>query len=54
MNFKILKLIHELREIEKLSYNKISEYLNDKGIKSKEKCIWYSGSVRSVYLNGVL
>ena len=51
---KILKLIHKLREIEKLSYNKISEYLNDRDIKSKEKCIWYSSSVRSVYLNGVL
>jgi len=51
---KILKLIKKLREIDKLSYNKISNYLNDRNIKSKEKCKWYSSSVRSVYLNGVL
>jgi site-specific DNA recombinase len=51
---KILKLIKKLREVDKLSYNKISNYLNDKNIKSKEKCKWYSSSVRSVYLNGVL
>ena len=51
---KTLNLIKKLREIEKLSYNKISQYLNDNGILSKEKCSWYSSSVRSVYLNGVL
>ena len=51
---KTLNLIKKLREIEKLSYNKISQYLNDNNILSKEKCNWYSSSVRSVYLNGVL
>ena len=51
---KILRLIKRLREIDKLSYNKISNYLNNENIKSKEKCKWYSSSVRSVYLNGVL
>ena len=51
---KILRLIKRLREIDKLSYNKISNYLNNENIKSKEKCQWYSSSVRSVYLNGVL
>ena len=51
---KTLNLIKTLREIEKLSYNKISEYLNENNILSKEKCQWYSSSVRSVYLNGVL
>lgn len=51
---KTLKLIQKLRDIEKLSYQKISDYLNDNNILSKEKCNWYSSSVRSVYLNGVL
>ena len=51
---KTLNLIKKLREIEKLSYNKISQYLNNNNILSKEKCNWYSSSVRSVYLNGVL
>jgi site-specific DNA recombinase len=51
---KTLNLIKRLREIEKLSYSKISQYLNDNNILSKEKCNWYSSSVRSVYLNGVL
>jgi len=51
---KTLKLIQKLRDREKLSYQKISDYLNSNNILSKEKCNWYSSSVRSVYLNGVL
>ena len=51
---RVLKLIKKLREVESLSYQKISNYLNDNDINSKEKCQWYSSSVRSVYLNGVL
>ena len=35
------------------SYNTISQYLNGKGIKSKNGGKWYSSSVRSVYMNGV-
>jgi site-specific DNA recombinase len=50
---KILKEIIRLREIEKMSYNKISDHLNDLNLKSKEKKKWYGNSVRSVYLNGV-
>ena len=37
-----------------MSYFRISKYLNNDNIKSKEKGIWYGNSVRSVYLNGVL
>ena len=48
-----LKLIDDLRK-QNLSYNKISKYLNDNNILSKENCQWYGSSVRSVYLNGVL
>ena len=51
---KTLKLIRDLRDKQNLSYNKISEYLNDKGILSKNKCKWYSNSVSSVYNNGVI
>ncbi len=51
---KTLKLIKDLREKESMSYNRISEYLNDKGILSKNKCQWYSNSVSSVYNNGVI
>ena len=50
---EILKKISDLRSIN-YSYNKISKYLNDNNILSKEKCKWYGSSVRSVYLNGVL
>jgi len=39
---------------ENVSYNKISNYLNDLEIPSKNKSKWYSSSVRSVYLNGVI
>ena len=39
---------------ENISYNKISNYLNDNNILSKEKGKWYGSSVRSVYLNGIL
>ena len=50
---EILKKISDLRSMN-YSYNKISKYLNDNNILSKEKCKWYGSSVRSVYLNGVL
>ena len=50
---EILKTINDLRS-KNISYNKISKYLNDNNILSKEKCKWYGSSVRSVYLNGVL
>lgn len=49
---KILKIICQLRD-EGVSYFKISDYLNDNGYKSKEKCKWYGSSVRSVYMNGM-
>ena len=51
---KVLKLIKDLRENKSYSYGKISKYLNDNGIKSKNKCKWYGSSVRSVYNNGVI
>ena len=47
-----LKLIVKLRDVEKLSYGRIADYLNENNIKSKEKKKWYPYSVRSVYLNG--
>jgi site-specific DNA recombinase len=50
---KVLKLIVDLREKEKLSYNKISEYLNSRNIKSKEGGKWYGYSVSCVYSNGM-
>ena len=49
---EILELICSLRE-EGMSYFRISDYLNENGYKSKEKCKWYGSSVRSVYLNGM-
>lgn len=48
---KILELIVKLREESKLSYFKISDYLNDNGYDSKEKKKWYGGSVRKIYLD---
>ena len=48
-----LKLIHKLRD-NKMSYFKISDYLNERNILSKENKQWYGSSVRSVYLNNVL
>ena len=48
-----LRLIHKLRD-NKMSYFKISDYLNERNILSKEKGKWYGSSVRSVYLNGIL
>lgn len=51
---KILEIIKDLRENKKLSYFKISDYLNDNGILSKEKKQWYGNSVRCVYLNGMI
>lgn len=50
---EILKLIIELREVEKYSYNKISKYLNDRNIKSKEGGKWYGYSVSCVLKNGM-
>lgn len=51
--FKVLELIDELRN-KGNSYFKISKYLNDNNILSKENKCWYGSSVRSVYQNGVL
>ena len=51
--FKVLELINELRN-KGNSYFKISTYLNDNNILSKENKSWYGSSVRSVYQNGVL
>ena len=51
--FKVLELINELRN-KGNSYFKISKYLNDHNILSKENKCWYGSSVRSVYQNGVL
>ena len=51
---KVLELIKDLRENKKMSYFKISDYLNDNGYKSKEKKMWYGNSVRCVYLNGMI
>jgi site-specific DNA recombinase len=48
-----LKLIHKLRN-NKMSYFKISDYLNERNILSKENKQWYGNSVRSVYLNNVI
>jgi site-specific DNA recombinase len=48
---KILKLIVKLREESKLSYFKISDYLNENGFDSKEKKKWYGSSVRKIYLD---
>ena len=50
---KVLNIIDKMRS-ENISYNKISNYLNDNNILSKEKGKWYGSSVRSVYLNGIL
>ena len=50
---KTLKLIHKLRN-DKMSYFKISDYLNERNILSKENKQWYGNSVRSVYLNNVI
>ena len=50
---KVLKLIKEYRS-EGLSYFKISDRLNEMGIKSKNKCKWYGSSVRGVLMNGVI
>ena len=51
--FKVLELITDLRN-KGNSYFKISKYLNDHNILSKENKCWYGSSVRSVYKNGVL
>ena len=51
--FRVLELITDLRN-KGNSYFKISKYLNDHNILSKENKCWYGSSVRSVYKNGVL
>ena len=48
---EVLKLIVKLREESKLSYFKISDYLNDNKFDSKEKKRWYGSSVRKIYLD---
>jgi site-specific DNA recombinase len=48
---EVLKLIVKLREDSELSYFKISDYLNDNNINSKEKKKWYGSSVRKIYLD---
>ena len=48
---EVLKLIVKLREENKLSYFKISDYLNDNKFDSKEKKRWYGSSVRKIYLD---
>ena len=48
---KILELIVNLRDNEKLSYFKIADYLNENGLDSKEKKKWYGSSVRKIYLD---
>ncbi len=45
---QIVALITELRE-QNLSYQKIADDLNSKGIKSKKKGIWHAMTVRKVY-----
>lgn len=51
-----LKTLHKIKEMRDngISYNKIANYLNDREIPSKNKSIWYSSSVKSVYQNGVI
>ena len=51
---KVLEIIKDLRENKKMSYFKISDWLNENGFKSKEKKKWYGNSVRCVYLNGMI
>ena len=51
--FEVLELITDLRN-KGNSYFKISKYLNDHNILSKENKCWYGSSVRSVYQNGVM
>jgi site-specific DNA recombinase len=50
---EVLQEIHDLRD-HGWSYNRISQKLNNLGIQSKMGGKWYSSSVRSVYLNGVI
>ena len=51
--YKNLELMMDLRD-SGWSYHRISKYMNDQGILSKEGCQWYGNSVRSVLLNRVL
>ena len=53
MEMSVLEDINDLRE-NGWSYNRISRKLNDSGVLSKEGGRWFAGSVRSVYINGVL
>ena len=50
---KVLNIIDNMRK-KNISYNKISNYLNNNNILSKQKGKWYGNSLRSVYLNGIL
>jgi site-specific DNA recombinase len=51
---EVLRQIKDFRINKKWSYFKISAWLNNNNILSKEKKQWYGNSVRSVYLNGVI
>jgi len=50
---EVLQEVHDLRG-HGWSYNRISQKLNNLDILSKMKGKWYSSSVRSVYINGVI
>jgi len=53
MEYQVLVDI-EFYRLNGWSYNRIAQYLNNKGIVSKNGSVWYSSSVRSVFNNGVL
>jgi site-specific DNA recombinase len=53
LEMNVLEDINDLRE-NGWRYNRISQKLNSSGILSKEGGRWFAGSVRSVYLNGVI
>tara|TARA_R110001599_G_C12087403_1_gene645697 strand:- start:113 stop:802 length:690 start_codon:yes stop_codon:yes gene_type:complete len=50
---KVLDDINDMR-VMGWSYIRISKYLNGNGVVSKNGGKWYSSSVRSVYMNGVM
>ena len=50
---KVLDDINDMR-VMGWSYIRISNYLNSNGVVSKNGGKWYSSSVRSVYMNGVM
>lgn len=51
-NVQEQKIIIEMKRMrrKKLSFQKIADRLNNKGITSKMECVWYSKTVRSVLL----